>query len=492
MPKGTRTRSKSRSRSRGRKDRTPQRTYRPPVPEQNYGYAPTYDTPRNLADVPQNLYVANGQVLSSPESGLTDEGRAGPFSMGHVTNGDDQRMSAYQGHDPRTQAYHDPVSRIQPQYHEPSAGSPAFQGDDPSAYRMAENPYHGDVHTLSPGHRVKLNRWYQQRFPVLSKSISDTLESMGTESLARTLSSYDGRTMSTVSAGETLEPDGISRRNGEIDADEDYLRTKQPVAYLAIAVTSVQLLILVLQLTMCGLAPLDVNGFVGPYPDQFSEWGGKNAYLMLRENQWWRLITSSFLHVGIIHLLVNAFCQLEAIALFEREWGSFRWALVYIISSVGATAFSSFFDEDEIAVGSSGALMGLYGAKLAQVVTVSFFELRQNKYDDVVRMEQLSSVLCGMTLVFLLTAFSYIDWSAHMGGILCGFFAGIVLFSNPIQSCCAWFFWVSFGLLGLIAPLAAVLYYFVTTSEPDEDIADACEYFRSFFPENYDCNCLWQ
>jgi membrane associated rhomboid family serine protease len=490
MPGGNRgrTKSKTRSRSRGRKDGTPQRTYRPPVSDQNHGYAP-YDTPRNLAEIPQNLYVANGPANLSLGSGLTDEGLRG--------SGDDQKMSAYQGHDPRTQAYPDPILRIQPGYQAP----PGLQEDDPSAYRLAENPYHGgDVHPLSPGHRVKLNRWYQQRFPVLSKSLTNPSESLATtveslsrtESLARTSSSYTGRTMSTVSAAEqTVESDGPSRRIGEIE-NGDYLRTKQPVAYLSIALTSVQLLILVLQLTMCGLAPLEVNGFVGPYPDQFSEWGGKNAYLMLRENQWWRLITSSFLHVGIIHLLVNAFCQLEAIALFEREWGSFRWVLVYIISSVGSTAFSSFFDEDDIAVGSSGALMGLYGAKLAQVVTVSFFELRKNKYDDGVRMEQLSSVLCGMTLVFLLTAFSYIDWSGHMGGILCGFFAGIVLFSNPIQSCCTWFFWVTFGLIGLIAPLAAVLYYFVTTSEPDEDIADACEYFRSFFPENYDCNCLWQ
>ena len=136
--------------------------------------------------------------------------------------------------------------------------------------------------------------------------------------------------------------------------------------------------------------------------------------------------------------------------------------------------------------------MGMYGAKLAQVVTVSIFDLSHAKYDDVVRMDQLSSVLCGMTLVFLLTAFSYIDWSGHMGAILCGFLSGIVLFSNPMASCCSWFFWVTFALLGLIAALGAVIYFFITEVEPDEDIADACEYFRSFFPEDYDCNCFWQ
>jgi len=287
----------------------------------------------------------------------------------------------------------------------------------------------------------------------------------------------------------TQEESVISRRIEE-EEDKEYLRTKQSVAVFSILLTSIQLLVLMMQLTICGLAPWDVNGFVGPYPDAFSEWGGKNAYLILKENEWWRLGTSSLLHVGLLHLVVNAFCQLEAVALFEREWGSFRWLLIYLISSAGSTMYSCFFDPDTIAVSSSGALLGMYGAKLAQVITVSSFELNSQKYDRMLRMEQLSSVLIGMTVLFLLSAFTYIDWSGHLGGITCGFFTGIIFFSNAISSCCAWFFWVLFSFLGLVASLGAVSYFFVTTSDPDADIGDACEYFRGLFPEDYDCGCL--
>lgn len=446
--------SKSRSRSRTRRSKS-NRTYRPPH------FA---EPPQN--NVPENLYVQG----VGPESGLTDEGPESGV----------QRIAPFQGADPTLAAY---------------------QETDPTAYRLAENPYHGDVHPLSPVHRLKLNKWYQKRFPAVNKSGTGTdneesLISVDNPSLDDSYVSRKSERNRPQNYDAIRKTSSRGRRKTAQEqleeAEGDYLRTKQPVAYLCILITSCQLLILMLQLTMCGIAPFDVNMFVGPYPDSFSEWGGINSYLMLHNNEWWRLISSSFLHCGLIHLVLNALCQLDAVALFEREWGSFRWGIVYFTSTVGCAAYSSFFDTNEIAVSSSGALMGVYGAKLAQVVTLSSFELRSHKYDDLIRMDQLTSVLCGMVVLFILSAFTFIDWSGHMGGFVSGFFVGIVLFSNAVSSCCSWFLWVSSGLLALIASLGAVMYFFITTSEPIEEIGDACEYFRSYFPEEYDCNCLWQ
>ena len=281
------------------------------------------------------------------------------------------------------------------------------------------------------------------------------------------------------------------------DAEDDYLRTKQSTAVLSITLTCVQLLILCLQLAMCGIASLDINPFVGPFPDAFSEWGGKNPYRMVVQNEWWRLVTPSFLHVGILHLLANAFCQLEPIALFEREWGSTRWAVLYFVSSVACQAVSSLYDPNTIAVGSSGALMGLFAAKLAQVMTHMLFEVRkQNQDDNMIRLDQLSSVICGLILVSLLSFFTYIDWSGHMGGLAAGFFSGMVLFCNPIASCCCKLLWMLLGLSGLVAGFGYVFYSLLHDMRDedlfDAELADACEYFRSLFPEGYECGCLWQ
>jgi membrane associated rhomboid family serine protease len=346
-----------------------------------------------------------------------------------------------------------------------------------------------DINYPSPKHRRNLNEWYQAN----RKNRKTPMPIVKTLSTHMSASDDDVHTLHTLSSdeGALLGADlpNITK------SPRNEFKMRQSIAYMAILLTVVQLLVLMLQVALCGAATWDVNPMFGPYPDAFSVWGGKNPYLMLHDDQWWRLITPSFLHVGFLHLLANAFCQLEAIALFEREWGSFRWVLVYVVSSVGCNAFSSLFDENTIAVGSSGALMGLYAAKLAQVCCAVFFDDSIGGIgatDDTIRLDQMSGVLCGLTIVSLLSSFTYIDWSGHMGGLMAGYLAGMVLFSCTIRRCCVWFLWSALGFLGLVAGLTATIYFFITTTHPYEELADPCEYFRSLFPEGYVCGCMWQ
>lgn len=343
--------------------------------------------------------------------------------------------------------------------------------DSTGKHYDAYNPPVASPHT--PRRQRKLNNWYQNRFPVMSKSES---------SMSAAESGVTEYTNQPVAVGRDI---AFAYTDGS-----DFMKTKQSLAYCSIALTSVQLLILMLQLTMCGVAPLEVNPMVGPFPDAFSEWGGKNPYLMLEKNEWWRLVTPAFLHVGILHLAVNAFCQLEAVAMFEREWGSVRWILIYLCSTLGCSVFSNYFDGNSIAVGSSGSLMGMYAAKLAEVTNVSFFESHRTDLDDVIRLDQLSSVLCGLVLISLLGSFTFIDWSGNMGGLLSGFLAGLILFGDSIQSCCTRFFWFVICLACLVAALGIVSYEFLENASPDEQLADPCEYYRHLYPENTECGCF--
>eukprot|EP00957_Ditylum_brightwellii_P066412 5042069-Ditylum_brightwellii.AAC.1 len=93
----------------------------------------------------------------------------------------------------------------------------------------------------------------------------------------------------------------------------------------------------------CGVSPLEINPMLGPYPDALSYWG------------------------GILHLVCNIAVQLESGAFFEREWGSGVWFVIYITSAVGSSILSTCAMPNSISVGSSGAVMGLFGGKLAEV-----------------------------------------------------------------------------------------------------------------------------
>lgn len=279
--------------------------------------------------------------------------------------------------------------------------------------------------------------------------------------------------------------------DGELYSEDGFILVKQRVAYLCIFLSATQLGIVLIQLAMCGIASLYINPMIGPYPDAFSEWGGKNVYLLLEEKQYYRIITPVFLHVGVLHLLVNCYCQLETCAYFEREWGSLTWATIYFISGLGSVLTASVFDPDVLGVCSSGALMGLFGAKIAQAFTWTIFDLGNHILAQTVQFDQLGGVMCSTAMVSLLSFFTYIDWSGQLGGLAAGFLAGITFFSRPIANGWLRVLWASLGFAGLAAGGIILTRVLLFKTEPDEELADACQYFRVLYPEGYNCDCVW-
>jgi membrane associated rhomboid family serine protease len=366
--------------------------------------------------------------------------------------------------------------------------APADPSDSPSVYHLAHD---NGIRRPSPKHRAKLEAWYRKQGGRrrATAGVDNYSQSQQSNHLGRSMSSEDEDYSAYSTPHTVLSEDGTYLSKG-MSEDEDFLKTKQEIAFLSIGVTSIQLLTICLQFAMCGIAPLEVNPFVGPYPDAFSEWGGKNGYLMITNHEYWRIISPAALSVGILHLLANAFCQLEPVAIFEREWGSFRWMLIYVLSSVGCNTLSVYVDPDTIAVGSSGSLMGLFAAKLAQVMIHTLFDVNKASQDEFIRLDQLSSVVFGLVVISVLSFFTFIDWSGHLGGLMAGFFAGMVLFSNPIRSCCVRFLWTFLGLSGLVVTLTGSVYLAITESTPSEDLADACTYFRNVYAEDVECGCL--
>jgi membrane associated rhomboid family serine protease len=110
------------------------------------------------------------------------------------------------------------------------------------------------------------------------------------------------------------------------------------------------------------------------------------------------------------------FIQLETGAFFEREWGSPIWTTIYLVSAVGSSILSVIAMPNSISVGSSGAVMGLFGAKLSEAC-LRFFERIKSDQDHVahkVRREQLVACLCSVLIVGLFSFIPYGELSCQM------------------------------------------------------------------------------
>jgi len=265
---------------------------------------------------------------------------------------------------------------------------------------------------------------------------------------------------------------------------------KQQVAWGCIGLSAVQFAILTTQVLLCGIAKLAINPLIGPYPDAFSEWGGKNVYLLVEGQEYFRFITPIFLHVGYIHLLVNIFFQLETCAYLEREWGFLTWFSIYLISGFGSCLAASAIDSNSIAVCSSGAMMGLFGARISQAIVWTVFETKVDYMGHgALIFERLGGVVSSAAVLFVLTFLTYIDWSGHLGGLCTGLLVGFFYFSHALlgRKTRSTIRLISFlaMLVGGLA-LAAVLFRY---SYYDEDLADACNYFRNLYVEGYTCEC---
>mmetsp|Transcript_26816 Transcript_26816/g.50160 ORF Transcript_26816/g.50160 Transcript_26816/m.50160 type:complete len:334 (-) Transcript_26816:2352-3353(-) len=280
----------------------------------------------------------------------------------------------------------------------------------------------------------------------------------------------------------------------ESDETQVYV-VRQRHGYCSIFFSIVQTIVLIIMMAQCGVAPLNINPMIGPYPHVLSEWGAKNTVFILEDGEWWRLITPIFLHAGVIHLACNVLVQLETGAFFEREWGSISWSIIYIVSAVGSSALSVVAMPDAISVGSSGAVMGLFGGKAAEVIC-RCCETAKSDQDHIghqVRKEQCAGVMCSVTIVMLFSFIPYVDWAAHLGGLLAGFCVGMIVFAADLQKAIfSKLFWLLVGV-ALTAVFFVVLLQQMYSGnvEAAEELRDVCGYYKQFF-EDYECNCQRQ
>lgn len=146
---------------------------------------------------------------------------------------------------------------------------------------------------------------------------------------------------------------------------------------------------------------------------------GANYRPFVLEGQYWRLLTSVFMHGGMMHLFSNM-VGLYIVGLFlEPVLGKVKYLIVYLITGILASLTSIWWHEATVSVGASGAIFGLYGLLLALLLLKVF-------------PPQLSKAFLPFTLIFvgfnlIMGLMGGIDNAAHIGGLVSGFIIGYLL-----------------------------------------------------------------
>lgn len=145
--------------------------------------------------------------------------------------------------------------------------------------------------------------------------------------------------------------------------------------------------------------------------------------------EWWRLLTSTFLHGGLMHLLANMYGLLFVGIFLEPLLGRKKYLTAYVVTGILASVTSIWWYDATVSVGASGAIFGLYGIFLALLLTKVF-------HPDFAKSFLLStSIFIGFNLLMGLTG--GIDNAAHIGGLLSGFVFGLILtpsLKQPVNS----------------------------------------------------------
>jgi membrane associated rhomboid family serine protease len=122
--------------------------------------------------------------------------------------------------------------------------------------------------------------------------------------------------------------------------------------------------------------------------------------------EWYRLLTSAFLHVGWLHLAFNAFALFIVGPQLERVLGHGRYAALWILSALGGSVLGYLAVPATLSVGASGAIFGLFAA----ILIVG----RRLGVDT-----RMIVFLIAVNLVITF-AVPGIAWAAHIGGLLTG------------------------------------------------------------------------
>jgi rhomboid protease GluP len=193
-----------------------------------------------------------------------------------------------------------------------------------------------------------------------------------------------------------------------------------PGTYLLLGINCAVYLWMVLR----GVSPSE------PTPRDLIHFGAAQATLILH-GQWYRLVTATFVHVGLLHISTNMWCLWNLGLLGEPLLGPFGLVAVYLLTGVAGNLLSLAVNvairDNAVGAGASGAVFGLAGILIILLsnrkLPIPWPELKRLR-KSVIWFAAINLLIGGSTLFLPIIR---IDNFAHLGGFLSGLALGLPL-----------------------------------------------------------------
>lgn len=179
---------------------------------------------------------------------------------------------------------------------------------------------------------------------------------------------------------------------------EDVFAKKKPVVTYTIILINIFVFLL---MYVIGNGSQDVNTLI-----KF----GANYGPLIKSGEYFRLIASAFLHIGLLHLVFNCYALYVIGPQVENFFGKTKYIVIYLVSAISGNLLSILFTNG-VSAGASGAIFGLLGA-------IVYFGYHYRVYlDGVLKSQIIPLIVLNLLLGFMVSG---IDSAAHIGGLIGG------------------------------------------------------------------------
>lgn len=184
---------------------------------------------------------------------------------------------------------------------------------------------------------------------------------------------------------------------------------------------------------------------------------GANVSERVKEGEYYRLLSSVFLHAGFMHVFFNTYVLFALGGFFNRILGESKYLVIFLSSGIVGSLASVYFGKANVSVGASGAIWGLFGASLALAI------FRTTLLPEAIRLQLRKVTFINLVINLGVSFLPMIDFWAHIGGGVAGFVVSLAVIFRPGGRFSYWLVRSSFRLLAWVLSivyLASIAYGF--------------------------------